>query len=79
MNKADNGVILFSLGATMDSKEAPKHIISSFLEAFGKTPQRIIFQFKGNRNILKIPPNVKVVEGWVPQQAVLGNCININF
>jgi len=72
MNNAENGVILFSLGATLD-KEAPKHIISSFLKAFGETPQRIIFQFKGNPNNLKIPSNVKLVTEWIPQQSILGN------
>jgi len=80
MEGADKGVILFTMGATLDGKVAPTHIMSSFLEAFGKVPQRIIFQYKGNPNALKIPPNVKVVSGWIPQQSVLGNythyCIN---
>ena len=69
--KNSEGVILFSLGVSLDSKAAPKQILRSFLKAFGKTQYRILFQFNGDKSALKIPKNVKVV-GWVSQDQILG-------
>lgn len=70
MDQAEHGVILFSLGAYLQSSQMPKEKIEIFLNAFSKLKQRIIWKFEDES--IKTPPNV-LVKKWLPQSDILAH------
>ena len=54
--------------------EMPEQVLLSFIEAFARLDQRVIWQWKGERRD-DLPQNVQTVQ-WLPQQDLLGhkNC-----
>ena len=70
---ARNGVILFSLGMTFQSKHVPKERIDTFLAALSNLSQRVVFKFDlDEAENVTVPANVLVVP-FVPQKAVLNH------
>ena len=47
MEESEHGVIFFALGATFKPGDIPRHQMESFLEAFGRLPQRVLVRMQG--------------------------------
>lgn len=70
IDQAEHGVILFSLGAYLQSSQMPKGKIEIILNAFSKLKQRIIWKFEDESIIT--PKNV-LVKKWLPQSDILAH------
>jgi len=67
------GFIVFSMGSVLAEKDFPPHILSAFVEAFSKIPQRVIWKWNA-ASPSGVTPNVKLLK-WLPQQDILGKFI----
>ncbi|CAH1636143.1 unnamed protein product [Spodoptera littoralis] len=70
MDNAKNGVIYFSLGSNVKSKDLPESMKEGLLELFGKLKQTVIWKFE--KNLDNTPKNVHIVQ-WAPQQSLLAH------
>lgn len=70
IDQAEHGVILFSLGAYLQSSQMPKEKIEIFLNIFSKLKQRVIWKFEDET--IKTPSNV-LVKKWLPQSDILAH------
>eukprot|EP00090_Calanus_glacialis_P014256 TRINITY_DN23000_c0_g1_i1.p1 TRINITY_DN23000_c0_g1~~TRINITY_DN23000_c0_g1_i1.p1 ORF type:complete len:522 (-),score=113.84 TRINITY_DN23000_c0_g1_i1:92-1657(-) len=68
----DAGVILFTMGFIFDPTSVPAETVSTFLSAFARLPQRVIFKYNSSEVAAAAPDNVLVLP-WVPQQAILAH------
>ncbi|XP_057374694.1 UDP-glucosyltransferase 2-like [Daphnia carinata] len=68
------GFVLFAVGSMLPMEIMPEHLIQSFIHAFSRLPQRVIWQWKGKIRT-DLPANVLAIP-WLPQQDLLGheNC-----
>ena len=71
-NSGDAGVILFTMGFIFDPLSVPTKTISTYLSAFARLPQRVIFKYNSSEVAATAPDNVLVLP-WVPQQAILAH------
>ena len=71
-SSGDAGVILFTMGFIFDPTSVPAKTVSTFLSAFARLPQHVIFKYKGSEVAAAAPDNVLVLP-WVPQQAILAH------
>lgn len=71
LDTSKEGVILFSMGSNVKSKDLPLHIRQSLLKCFTKLKQNVLWKFE-NENLNEIPENVKIVK-WLPQQDILAH------
>lgn len=69
MDNAKNGVIYFSMGSNLRSKNLPNEIKQSLLKLFGKLKQTVIWKFE--EDLQNRPSNVHIVK-WAPQPSILG-------
>lgn len=76
MDDAKNGVIYFSLGSNVKSKNLPDYVRKALLRTLGKLNQTVIWKFE--ENLPDAPKNVHIVQ-WAPQQSILGNCLTANI
>ncbi|KAL0818830.1 hypothetical protein ABMA28_008150 [Loxostege sticticalis] len=74
MDEAENGVIYFSMGSILKSREFPEQIKNGLLKVFRGLKQTVIWKFEDA--IPDLPNNVHLVD-WAPQQGILAhpNCI----
>ncbi|GBP42162.1 UDP-glucuronosyltransferase 2B15 [Eumeta japonica] len=74
MDDARNGVIYFSMGSNLKSKDLPDKMKRDFLEMFGQLNQTVIWKFEDA--LSGLPKNVHILK-WAPQQSILAhpNCI----
>lgn len=70
IDQSEHGVILFSLGAYLQSSEMPKEKIQIILKALGTLKQRVIWKFEDES--MKAPPNV-LIKKWLPQGDILAH------
>ncbi|XP_071440979.1 UDP-glucuronosyltransferase 2C1-like [Hetaerina americana] len=66
------GVVVFSMGATIDAAVAPRAFLRRLLRAFGRLPQRVLMKFDGPVDGEEVPANVRILP-WLPQQDLLGH------
>lgn len=71
VSSSEAGFIVFAIGSVLDMNKIPDHIIESFIAAFSRLPQRIIWQWKGQPKYA-MPANIKNV-AWLPQQDLIGH------
>nr|WMP40226.1 UDP-glucuronosyltransferase UGT40AY2 [Tuta absoluta] len=73
MDNAKNGVIYFSLGSNVKSKDLPDEIKQSLLKMFGGLKYTIIWKFE--EQLTSLPKNVHILN-WAPQPSILAhpNC-----
>lgn len=71
VSSSEAGFIVFAIGSVLDMNKIPDHIIESFIAAFSRLPQRIIWQWKGQPKYA-MPANIKNV-AWLPQQDLIGS------
>ncbi|XP_017784819.1 PREDICTED: UDP-glucuronosyltransferase 2B2-like [Nicrophorus vespilloides] len=69
LDEAKEGVIYFSLGSNVKSKDIPEETRTIILKTFAKLPYKILWKFEAEKLPGK-PDNVKIVK-WLPQQDVL--------
>ena len=71
---AEAGVIVFSLGGSLDTDSLPHGFIETFFDIFRSLPQRVVWKLKKvpPHLLQKLPSNVKLVD-WMPQQDLLGH------
>nr|XP_034836075.1 UDP-glucuronosyltransferase 2B2-like [Maniola hyperantus] len=74
MDKAQHGVIYFSMGSNLRSKHFPDVMKQDLLKMFSKFKQTVIWKFE--EDLPNTPSNVHIVQ-WAPQQSILAhkNCI----
>lgn len=70
IDQSEHGVILFSLGAYLQSSEMPKETIEIILSTLGTFKQRVIWKFEDES--IKAPPNV-LIKKWLPQSDILAH------
>jgi UDP:flavonoid glycosyltransferase YjiC (YdhE family) len=75
MDNATDGVVLFSMGSNLKSKDLTLDVRRSILGAFSKLKEKVLWKFE--TDLPEASPNVKVMK-WLPQQDILGElCYNI--
>jgi UDP:flavonoid glycosyltransferase YjiC (YdhE family) len=70
LDEAEEGVVLFSLGSTLKSKDLTPRVIDSMLKAFSKIKQKVLWKFEAD--LSELPENVKIMK-WLPQQDILAH------
>ena len=70
-SSGDAGFIIFAVGSAIKMDDLPEEFIQSFIKAFARLPQNVIWQWKGKPR-KDLPKNVLAVS-WLPQQDLLGN------
>lgn len=71
LDEAKEGVIYFSMGSNLRSKDFPDELKSSILRAFSKVNAKVLWKFEDD-TLSGVPKNVRLIK-WAPQQDVLGN------
>lgn len=71
IENATNGVIYFSMGSNVQSKDLPAEKRDGLLKAFGKLKQRVLWKWE-DVNLPGKPDNV-MVSSWFPQDDVLAH------
>ena len=61
---------MFGVGSALKMDDMPEDVIQSFIKAFSRLSQRVIWQWKGQVR-RDLPKNVLAVP-WLPQQDLLG-------
>lgn len=69
MNESKHGVIYFSMGSNLKSKDLPKEIKEGLLKMFSQLKQTVLWKFE--ENLSPLPENVHLLK-WAPQQSILG-------
>ncbi|XP_052756642.1 UDP-glucosyltransferase 2-like [Galleria mellonella] len=74
MDKARDGVIYFSMGSILRSKDMTDDMKNRLLDVFSSLNQTVIWKFE--ERLRNLPNNVNIVD-WAPQQSILGhrNCL----
>ncbi|KAJ8711854.1 hypothetical protein PYW08_008808 [Mythimna loreyi] len=70
MDNADNGVIYFSMGSILKSKDLPDGIKEGLLKLFGGLKQTVLWKFEDQ--LPGMPKNVHIMQ-WAPQQSILAH------
>lgn len=70
MDHAKHGVIYFSLGSNLRSKDFPEKMLKDMLKLFGDLQQTVVWKFE--ESLPNKPANVHILK-WAPQQSILGN------
>ncbi|KAJ8711852.1 hypothetical protein PYW08_008806 [Mythimna loreyi] len=70
MDSAKDGVIYFSMGSNLRSKDLPDEVKISLLKMFGSLKQTVLWKFE--EVLPNLPKNVHILE-WAPQQAILAH------
>ncbi|XP_063924758.1 UDP-glycosyltransferase UGT5-like [Zophobas morio] len=70
LDQSSEGVILFSMGSNLKSKDLKLQARDALLRSFAKIKQKVLWKFE--EELPNAPGNVKVMK-WVPQQDVLAH------
>ncbi|XP_060520391.1 UDP-glucosyltransferase 2-like isoform X2 [Cylas formicarius] len=69
LDDAKHGAIFFSFGSIIPADLVDDKTKLEIMETFAKLPYKVLWRIK--HEFTKIPPNVRVETGWVPQQDIL--------
>lgn len=69
LDAAKDGVLYFSLGSNVHSKDLPVETKRMLLETFEALPFKVLWKFEDD-SLKGLPKNVKIAK-WIPQQDVL--------
>ncbi|XP_026332064.1 UDP-glucuronosyltransferase 2B1-like [Hyposmocoma kahamanoa] len=75
-DKDENGVIYFSMGSNLKSKDFPEKLKNDLLKMFGALKYTVIWKFE--EVLLDLPRNVHIVT-WAPQPSILAHPKTILF
>ncbi|XP_035452806.2 UDP-glucosyltransferase 2 [Spodoptera frugiperda] len=70
MDNAKHGVVYFSMGSNLKSKDMPEELKKSLLQMFGTLKQTVLWKFEDKME--NLPSNVHILD-WAPQQAILSH------
>uniref|UniRef100_A0A0K0E3C0 glucuronosyltransferase n=1 Tax=Strongyloides stercoralis TaxID=6248 RepID=A0A0K0E3C0_STRER len=71
INKANKGIILFSLGTVSNTTNMPKQMIHSFVEGFGQFPDyQILWRMEGEVPEAEKYENINLLK-WLPQKDLM--------
>ncbi|XP_075984662.1 UDP-glucosyltransferase 2-like [Anticarsia gemmatalis] len=76
LDNAKNGVIYFSMGSNLKSKDIPMQIKTSLLKMFGELKYTVLWKFE--EDLPNRPTNVHILK-WAPQQGILSHPNTILF
>ncbi|CAH0555378.1 unnamed protein product [Brassicogethes aeneus] len=68
---AKHGVIYFSMGSNLQSKDLPENIRNNLMNTFKSLKERVIWKFE-DENLPGKPNNV-LISKWLPQNDILGH------
>ncbi|XP_077291582.1 UDP-glycosyltransferase UGT5-like isoform X2 [Arctopsyche grandis] len=71
IDESKDGVIFFSMGSNLNSKDMPKEKLDMFLNTFKKLKQRVLWKWE-NENLPGQPSNV-MISKWLPQTDILAH------
>ncbi|KAK5642054.1 hypothetical protein RI129_008221 [Pyrocoelia pectoralis] len=71
LDNANEGVILFSMGSNLRSKDLPDDKRRAILNSFSKLKEKVLWKWE-NESMCDLPGNVKLSK-WVPQNDVLAH------
>ncbi|KAK7788727.1 hypothetical protein R5R35_013368 [Gryllus longicercus] len=71
LDGAEQGVVYFSLGSNVMSKDLPADKLQAILRALARLPQRVLWKFEADA-LPGQPTNVRVAK-WLPQQDILAH------
>ncbi|XP_019870617.2 UDP-glycosyltransferase UGT5-like [Aethina tumida] len=71
LDKAEHGVVYFSMGSVLKSKNMPKEKIDILIGAFKQLKQKLLWKWEDDK-LPGIPDNVRIMK-WVPQADVLAH------
>ncbi|XP_073820783.1 UDP-glycosyltransferase UGT5-like [Musca autumnalis] len=71
LDNASEGVIYFSMGSNVQSKDLPKEKLNIFLDTFRKLKMKVLWKFE-TENLPNKPDNV-LVRKWFDQPAILAH------
>lgn len=74
LDNSKNGLIYFSMGSTLDSKDIPESLKKGLLEVFGGLKQTVLWKLE--EELPDLPSNVHILN-WAPQQSILGKWLFI--
>ncbi|XP_059051955.1 UDP-glucosyltransferase 2-like, partial [Achroia grisella] len=74
LDNSKSGLIYFSMGSNLKSKDLPDEIKRGLLKVFGELKQTVLWKFE--EVVSDLPENVHIVQ-WAPQHGILAhpNCI----
>lgn len=72
MDIASNGVIYFSMGSNLKSKEMPDKLKKKLIKMFSDLKYTVLWKFE--EEFFDLPENVHTVK-WAPQHSILGKVI----
>ncbi|KAL3268644.1 hypothetical protein HHI36_007748 [Cryptolaemus montrouzieri] len=75
MDDSKEGVVYFSMGSNLKSKDMPKEVIEAIIRVFAKLKIKILWKWEDD-SLPGQPPNLKLSK-WLPQQEILGKCLDI--
>lgn len=70
LDSGKDGVIYFSLGSNIKSKDLTIQLRKTIMETFSELPYKVLWKFEED-DLPDKPDNVKISK-WLPQQDVLG-------
>ncbi|RZC32879.1 UDP-glucuronosyltransferase 2C1-like, partial [Asbolus verrucosus] len=70
LDNAKEGVILFSMGSNLKSRDLTPQVRAAILRAFAKMKQKVLWKFEAD--LPEAPKNVKIMK-WLPQQDILAH------
>ncbi|CAB3233305.1 unnamed protein product [Arctia plantaginis] len=76
LSNAKHGVIYFSMGSNIKSKDMPIELKRGILKVFGNMKQTIIWKFE--EVLSDVPENVHILR-WAPQQSILAHVNTVLF
>ncbi|KAK9882073.1 hypothetical protein WA026_018919 [Henosepilachna vigintioctopunctata] len=71
IESSKDGVILFTLGSTVKSKDMPEDIVKILLKTFSKLKQKVLWKYE-DENLIGCPENV-IIRKWLPQNDILAH------
>lgn len=74
MMSAKNGVIYFSMGSNLKSKDWPEKVKTDLLIMFGELKQTVLWKFE--EDLPNVPKNVHILK-WAPQPSILCELLTI--
>ncbi|GBP21516.1 UDP-glucuronosyltransferase 2B15 [Eumeta japonica] len=75
-DNAKNGVIYFSMGSNLKSKDMSEYTKRGLLEMFGTLKQTVLWKFE--EELRDLPPNVHILK-WAPQASILSHRKTVLF
>ena len=70
LDQSKDGVILFSTGSVIKSKEFPEEMKKEILKAFSRLKYDVLWKFE--EDLPQLPKNVKISK-WLPQSDILAH------